>query len=78
VADHAQEAVAGLEQRGVEGAAAQVVDQPGAGAVVVGLPAGRQRRRDGLLQELDPVAALCGSSNSAGTDTTARSTAIPI
>ena len=78
VADDAQQAVAGLEQRRVERAAAEVEHEPRAGAVVVGAPARRERRRDRLLEQLDAlrtrraappreVAALCGSSNSAGT-----------
>src|SRR5690606_27750359 len=56
VADHAQEALGGLEQRRIKGPAAEIVDQPRA-AIVLRRPAGRERRGDRLLQELDVLEA---------------------
>ena len=55
VADHAQQAIARLEERDVERAAAEVVHHPCAG--LVGRPPRRERRRDRLLQQLDVLEA---------------------
>src|SRR5262249_59098618 len=54
VPDDAQQAFARLEQRDVEGAATQVVDQPRPVAAALG-PAGGNRRGDRLLDELDTL-----------------------
>jgi hypothetical protein len=87
VADHAQQAVAGLEQRRVERAAAEIVDQPGAApsssarqpaasAEAIG-SCNSSTRENPASRAASLVAALCGSSNSAGTEITARSTVTP-
>ena len=82
VADHAQQAVARLEQRRVERAAAEVVDeprsrspssarQPAASAEATGSWSSSTRSKP-ASRAASEVAALCGSSNSAGTEITAR------
>ena len=52
MADHAQEAFLAFEQRGIEGAASEIVDEP-LPAALVGGPARRERGRDRFLNRLD-------------------------
>jgi fatty acid/phospholipid biosynthesis enzyme len=73
VVDHAEAPVLELDEGDVEGAAAEVVDEPVA-VVGVGLPAAAMAGGDGLLEELDAVEkpASCAASPRRGRTAGAR------
>ncbi len=86
VTDHAQQPIAGLEQRDIERAAAEVEHQPrrrpgprrqpAASAEAIG-SCRSSTRSNPASRAASLVAALCGSSNSAGTQITARAISTP-